>query len=166
MATDDQPTDDCGSQPSFVVADEDHEVVVRKLFSKGERLEIARDDASIKLDALLLESLSWQRERGVLDELVDGETEIASDPVPAVGGSDVDGLEPISISNEYSHTTVSKVSTEEGAALRIETPGRGTAINLGDTTLAALAEVDDTFVFSAWFRTPFGPEDAPLEGPL
>lgn len=166
MATDNQTTDDGETQTAFVVADEDREVVVRKRFSKGERLEIARDDMSIKLDSLLLESLSWQRERGVLAELVDVETDVASDPVPAIGGSTVDGVEPVSISNEYSHTTVSKVSTEAGEAVRIETPGRGTAINLGVTTLTALAEVDDTFAFSTWFRTPFGPEDAPLEGPL
>jgi hypothetical protein len=141
-------------------------VSVAKRYSKGERLAITADGDRVTLDALLLESLSWQRERGVLDDLIEGETDVASDPVPIAGGDPVEDFDTISISNEYSHTTVTKVVTEAGEAIRIDTPGRGTAINLGAETLATLAGVEDTFAFSVWFETPFGPEDAPLEGPL
>ena len=166
MTTNDRHSGRSESQFAFRITDGDRSVTVSKCFSKGERLELAHDGDAIKLDSLLLESLSWQRERGVLDEVIDGETDIASDPVPATGGTVVDGVDPVSISNEYSHTTVSKVRTEEGEALWIDTPGRGTAINLGVQTLTALAHVEDTFAFSVWFKTPFGPEDTPIEGLL
>lgn len=155
------------SRTAFEIVGQDgRTVTVNKRFSKGERVELVHDDEQVKLDALLLESLSWQRERGVLDDLLDGDTAVANDPVPTSGGEQIVDVDPISISNEYSHTTVSKVETRAGEALRIDTPGRGTAINLGVETLATLTQVEDTFAFSVWFETPFGPEDTPVEGPL
>lgn len=163
----DRPAPGTRARTAFEIEGQDgRSVTVKKRYSKGERIEIIHGDESVKLDSLLLESLSWQRERGDLDELIEGDTDVASDPVPTSGGDPVDDAESLSISNEYSHTTVSKVDTEAGEALRIDTPGRGTAINLGVETLTALAGVEDTYTFSVWFKTPFGPEDTPVEGPL
>ena len=149
---------------ALTVTDEHGTVRVQKLVSQGERLEITDGDDEIKLDSLLLEGLSWQRERGVLAEVIGDLDE--PDPVPLTGGEPDESVAEISISNEYSHTTVRKIDTEVGEALQIETPARGTSINLGVRSLRALTTVSDTYVFSEWFRTPFGPEDDPVEGPL
>ncbi|WP_299263379.1 hypothetical protein [Halorientalis sp.] len=149
---------------NLTVADEHGTVQIQKLVSQGERLEITNGHDEIKLDSLLLEGLSWQRERGVLAEVVADLDE--SDPVPLTGGAPDGSVPEISISNEYSHTTVRKIHTEAGEAIQIETPARGTRINLGVRSLRALTTVADTYVFSEWFQTPFGPEDDPVEGPL
>jgi hypothetical protein len=149
---------------NLTVTDEHGTIRIQKLVSQGERLEISDGDDAIKLDSLLLEGLSWQRERGVLAEVIDGLDD--PDPVPLTGGDPDDSVGELSISNEYSHTTVRKIQTEAGEAIQIETPARGTTINLGVRSLRALTTVSDTYVFSEWFRTPFGPEDDPVEGPL
>lgn len=147
-------------------------VTVRKLVSKGERLEIDRGDAVVKFDSLLLEGLTWQDNPETVDELLDAETAIAADPVGFIPGQ-ADGAESfeptdddISISNEYATVFVRVVSTDAGEALEVTTPGRGTSVTLGCQSLRALAGVDETDVFSIWFKTPFGPEDTPVEGPL
>jgi len=154
------------------LGDSEGTVTVRKLVSKGERLEIDRGDAVVKFDALLLEGLTWQDTPETVDELLDAETAVAADPVGfdpgQVGG--VESYEPtddaISISNEYATVFVRAISTDAGEALEVTTPGRGTSVTLGCQSLRALAGVDETDVFSVWFKTPFGPEDTPVEGPL
>ena len=147
----------------------DRTVTVRKLVSKGERLAIEAGENSVKLDAILLEGLSWQRDLAAIDELLGGDA-FATDPVAAAAGDDdtefTDSGEEISISSEYSHVLVRDVQTPDGPGLEITTPNRGTSLVLGVQSLAALAAVEDTYVFSTWFRTPFGPEDTALEGPL
>ena len=147
-------------------------VIVRKLVSKGERLEIDRGETSVKLDALLLEGLTWQEEGAAVDALLDAESAIAGDPVGFTPGHR-DGTETfdpgedaISISNEYATVFARVVATDGGDGLEVTTPGRGTSVTLGPQSLRALAGVDDTGVFSVWFKTPFGPEDTPVEGPL
>lgn len=181
----------------FEIADADGTVTVRKLVSKGERLEIASGDDSVKLDSLLLEGLSWQPDTEALSALIDGEgadegrpagvepvhgtagaasgaaeqagdeaAERDADGAAEQAGAPVDGTDEISISNEYSLVTARKVDTGAGEALELTTPGRGTSLTLDAATLRDLAAVEDTYVFSVWFKTPFGPEDAPLEGPL
>lgn len=152
--------------------DGDGTVTVRKLVSKGERLEIDRGATSVKLDALLLEGLTWQEDGAAVDALLDAETAVAADPVGfAPGQTDsADAFESserdISVSNEYANVLIREVSTDGGDALEVTTPGRGTSVTLGCQSLRALAGVDDTGVFSVWFKTPFGPEDTPVEGPL
>lgn len=143
-------------------------VTIRKLVSKGERLEIAAGEDSVKLDALLCEGLSWQRDLADIDDLLGGDA-VATDPVAAAAGEDheiEEAGEEISISSEYSHVRVRDVQTPNGPGVEFTTPNRGTALVLGVQSLAALAAVEDTYVFSVWFRTPFGPEDTALEGPL
>mgnify|MGYP000321385638 FL=1 len=143
-------------------------VVIRKLVSKGERLEIDDGERSVKLDALLLEGLSWQRDRDAIDDRIDSDTGIATDPaaeaVEDPGPADPD--DAISVSSEYAHVFVADVATPAGDALVVTAPGRGSTTVLGVRSLRDLAVVEDTFAFSEWFRTPFGPEDTPVEGPL
>jgi len=151
------------------LADDAGPVTLRKLVSKGERLEIASDEDSVTLDALLLEGLTWQRDRAAVDELLGGDTAVGTDPVAAAGADAP--VEPatdtdVSVSNEYAHVAVREVTTGAGRGVELSTPGRGTAIVLGPRSLRALAGVEDTYVFSVWFETPFGPEDTPVEGPL
>lgn len=158
------------------LTDGDATVTIRKLVSKGERLEISNGSAGVKLDALLLEGISWQHDRKAVADLIDRETAIATDPAATTAGdaaaeqghqnkegSDVDG---ITISSEYAHVVVRVVSTPAGDALAITAPGRGSTLALGVQSLQDLAAVEDTYVFSVWFETPFGPEDTPVEGPL
>lgn len=151
--------------------DNEGSVTVRKVVSKGERLEIDSGNTSIKLDALLLEGLSWQRDRAAVGELLGSSTAMATDPAAATAdATDIDSgaemTDPISISSEYSHVLVDDTTTPAGPALVITTPGRGSTIRLGVQSLRDLASVKDTYVFSVWFETPFGPEDTPVEGPL
>lgn len=145
-------------------------VAVTKLVSKGERLGIRDGDTGVKLDALLLEGLTWQRDRGTLDDLLGADGAVAGDPVAAATDGSADdtdeSTDDISISNEYSHVLVRAVTTDAGAGIEVTTPGRGTAITLGVRSLRELAAVEDTYAFSDWFKTPFGPEDTPVEGPL
>jgi len=173
MSGDDYTVGDTRETLRWQLSDERGSVTVRKLVSKGERLEIEGGDGSVKLDALLLEGLSWQSDREAVDELLDGGTAVATDPAatateasPGTGATEVDPSDGVSISSEYSHVLVRKVSTPDGAALEITTPNRGSTITLGVQSLVALASVEDTYVFSPWFETPFGPEDTPVEGPL
>lgn len=144
----------------------DGRITARKLVSKGERLRITAGPDRTKLDALLLESLSWQRDSEAVWRLLSPTDGAEPDPFPQAGGRrDVDGPE-LSISNEYSHVVVSKVRTRDRDGLHIEAPARGTSIDLGPDSLRQIARIEDTFVFSTWFETPFGPEDTPVEGPL
>lgn len=144
----------------------DGRVTARKLVSQGERLQIKAGEAQIKLDALLLESISWQPDSQSIWRLLSAAGGAGNDSFSDGDGSwNVDGPE-ISISNEYSHVVVSKVKTAEREGLHIEAPARGTSIDLGPESLEQIAGIEDTFVFSTWFETPFGPEDTPVEGPL
>jgi hypothetical protein len=153
--TDTDTVDDTRKTERRRLTDGADSVTVTKLVSKGERLEIDSGDTSVKLDALLLEGLSWQPDRAAVDELLDSETAMAAETA-----------DPISISSEYSHVLVGEITTPTGDALVVTTPGRGSTITLGVQSLRELAAVEDTYVFSAWFETPFGPEDTPVEGPL
>jgi hypothetical protein len=169
--TDTDTVDDTRKTERRRLTDGADSVTVTKLVSKGERLEIDSGDTSVKLDALLLEGLSWQPDRAAVDELLDSETAIATDPAATTADSSVDATaaetaDPISISSEYSHVLVGEITTPTGDALVVTTPGRGSTITLGVQSLRELAAVEDTYVFSAWFETPFGPEDTPVEGPL
>lgn len=145
-------------------------VTVTKLVSKGERLGIFDGDTGVKLDALLLEGLTWQRDRGTLDDLLGADGAITDDPIAAATDGPVEETdEPaadISISNEYSHVVVREITTDAGSGIEVTAPGRGTCIRFGVRSLRELAAVDETYAFSDWFRTPFGPEDTPVEGPL
>ena len=150
----------------MTLAGESSDITVSKLVSKGERLEIDSGAAVIKLDSLLLEALAWQRSGEGLCDIVDDPAVVTADPVTAF---DVDGPgngDQYTIASEYSSVRVSRAKTAGGDGLRIVAPGRGTGSLLGAATLCEVARIDNTFAFSDWFETPFGPEDTPTEGAI
>lgn len=152
--------------PSIIVGDDDGQVWVRKLVSKrGERAEITTGDDRITLDAMILESLSWQRSLEDLAALLDDGTPVTADQTPITGGDPVPDSEALQISNEYAQATLTHVRTDAGDGIRVATPARGSETTLGVPTLRAIAAHADTFAFSEFFKTPVGPEDTPLEGP-
>lgn len=164
--SDERPTTDTRTIPQFRVTGADGSVTVRKFPTKrGERVEIEHGDDRIRLDALLLESISWQRSREDLAALLDDGSLLLDDPTPLSGGEPVEGSPVIAITNEYAQVELVHVRTDAGEALRIETPARGSEFLLGVPGLRALAGHSDTFAFSTFFETPVGPEDTPVEGP-
>lgn len=143
-----------------------HSVTIAKLISKGERLEITAGEAVVKLDSLILESLSWQRSPAGLCDIVSDPEAVQADPIVQFEIEDIDDTETYTIASEYSSIDVSKIETEHGDGLQLVSAGRGAGTILGTTTLHELAAIEDTFVFSEWFRTPFGPEDTPTDGAI
>jgi hypothetical protein len=144
----------------------DPAVTLHKLISKGERLEIASDGDVVKLDALLLESISWQRTGERLSELVEDAEAVLTDPVAAYDIDTDHGDMVTRIASEYSGVGVSQVETDHSVGVCFVAPERGVGTLLGPQTLREVAKIDDTFEFSEWFRTPFGPEDTPTEGAI
>ena len=141
-------------------------VTITKLVSKrGERLQIVSGADRIKLDALILESLSWQRSLEALAAVVDDGDPIRTDETPISGGEPIANSPTIRISNEYAQVSCTHVRTATGEALALQAPARGSSITLGPPTLRALAAHTDTVAFSEFFKTPVGPEDTRLEGP-
>jgi len=106
---------------------------------KGERLELespGRD--SIRLDALALECLAWQdRERfEAVFGALDGD---ARDASPVVDPDDPgSGSELASITNEFAHVEVRKVTAADGERLELVAPKAGAAVTL---TAGALERV-------------------------
>jgi hypothetical protein len=159
-------SDTADGPPAFRIADAEGAVTVREYPTKrGERAEIESGDDRIRLDALLLESISWQRSREDLAALLDDGSLLLDDPTPLSGGEAVEGSPVIGVTNEYAQVELRHVRTDAGEALRIETPARGSELLLGVPGLRALAGHSDTFAFSTFFETPVGPEDTPVEGP-
>jgi hypothetical protein len=136
------------------LADEAAEAVVQKVFTRmGERLEVSSGDRSIRLDAIMLESVAWQDH----DELAAN----AAEELPAAGSSAdgdpvADGHEPITVSSEFALATLEHVETPDGPRIHIEAPKLGYDIEVGARELAWLTtQSHDTF--TEWLETPFGP---------
>lgn len=142
---------------SFRLIDGESVVTVGKLFTRtGERLELHAEtlDESVRLDAIVLESVAWQDvdEMSNRAETVD-RSGARSMPAPL----DREREEPITISSEFAQARVSKASTDEGERLHIEAPKLGYEIRLDPHELEWLT-LQDYETFSAWLEHPFGPE--------
>lgn len=131
-------------------------VVVRKVLSRGERLQLVVEDTGdeIKLDALALESLTWQDPDYV--------AEIA-DQDPPVDTTSEGGLEfksddgELRIVNEYSQILITSSEAAPGN-LRIVEPSEGFEIELDEAHLSQLATVGNLdFVTELLRYSPFGP---------
>lgn len=154
------------TEPQFTVSDGDREVEIGIFRSKrGERIEIKFGTERIRLDALILESISWQRSRDDLADLLDDGDRVRADETPVSGGEPIEGSPVFHIANEYTQVRLRHLKTDAGEVLEVQTPTRASETNLGLSSLQALATHEDTFAFSAFFRTPVGPEDTPIEGP-
>jgi len=117
----------------------------------GERLAIYNEThGSTRLDAIELESLTWQN-AAFFDDLVDGTYNYRPiDPSPR---------EParLQISNEYAVVRLSVV--DNGQAIELTSPKMGYGIWVDAHAFTQLVDKPKTF-FSALLETPYGPEDA------
>lgn len=134
---------------------------VRKIFTPaGERLEIEAPDRGswIRLDAMELESLSWQDHEtfveflAAADALPDGfETTAPSTD------DEVDVVHEWTVTNEFADARVRKLRRSDGEWLEIEAPKLGYVIRLDPLELAGVTW-QETETFTAFLETPFGPD--------
>ena len=131
-------------------------VTVRKLVSMGELLVIERGGDQLRLDAMLLEGLSWQRDASDLADAVSDPEAVLSDPVSSYDNRSMDATDTFGVSNEYTTVTLGIVEPAGTEALQVRSE-KGVSI-LGPETLGALTTIDSTLALSKWFQTPVGPE--------
>lgn len=142
-----------------VTAGSDSATVRKLLTPRGQLVEIESDrgvegaSSRIRVDALGLESLSWQMEADLVDRLGcssppkwDDESES-----PSTVGS-------FEISNEYADVVVSKITTSNGDALVVRAPVKRTELRLHPAILRELTACE-TGLFSEFLETPHGPHD-------
>lgn len=133
------------------VENDDVTVTLQKVRTPtGERLAV-HDEAqgSTRLDALELESLTWQ-DAAFFDDLVDGAYDYR-----AIGPSP---REPagLQISNEYTVVRLSVI--DDGEAVELTAPKMGYGTRVDARAFTQLVDKPKTF-FSALLETPYGPED-------
>jgi hypothetical protein len=141
---------------SITVTDGEHPVTAVKLVSLGELLLLEGETDQVRLDAMLLEGLSWQRDGADLAELVADPDVVLDDPGSSYDGGPAETAEAFTIANEYTTVEVGVVETGGADALQISSE-KGVSV-LGPATLGALTTIEDTVALSRWFRTPIGPE--------
>lgn len=149
--TRDQDTDIVLSDDATTVAIHEHTT------PNGSRLSIHPEDGpECRLDALELESVTWQAE-DFLDAHIDAADRCPSSTPP---NSDPAAIEPhttLRIGNEYALVEVRALEIDGTDRLLIESVKMGYTIVVGPSELAALARQDPSF-FSALLETPLGPE--------
>jgi hypothetical protein len=142
----------------FDSLDGQHIDVEKHYTRNGERLEISirEEDASIRLDALGLESLSWQNIEELGQEFGTGEKDrIVTDEV--VIDSDDSVRETLfTITNEFATVEVAKATIQEREYLEIQAPRAGFTIYLPSSILAAIAREGSDLV-TRFLGTPPGP---------
>ncbi len=143
----------------FDVGDGSESVTVRKLLTpRGQVVEIESNSdtgkpaTQIRIDALGLESLSWQTEPSVVDRLG------CDPPVRDERESTSDSGESFEVSNEYADVEVSKTRTPLGEELLVRSLVKKTAVQLTPEMLDALS-LHETELFSEFLETPHGPHD-------
>lgn len=117
----------------------------------GERLAVHNESrGSTRLDALDLESLTWQ-DAGFFVELVDETYDYRSvNPSPHEPAQ-------LQISNEY--TVIRLSAVDNGKAIEVTSPKMGYGTQVDAHAFAELVDKPKTF-FSELLETPYGPEDA------
>lgn len=136
---------------SLTVADGSHTVELRKFVTpNGERLVIESDGASARLDALALESLTWQG-TSFFERLTGAEHAEAGDAM-------VDADPTMQIGNEYTTIRIRVHETPSGPMVSLRSPKLEYHCWLNPAELDALARKPAAF-FSELLETPLGPED-------
>lgn len=136
---------------TYELSDGTHTVELRKLVTpNGERLIVTNGDASIRLDALALESLTWQDDE--FFSALAGEPHDAGDPV------DVDESIAMQIGNEYTTIRIRTHETASEPRISLRSPKLEYQCWLSPAELAALTGESAAF-FSKLLETPLGPED-------
>jgi hypothetical protein len=130
--------------------------LVRDVTPTGERLRIESADDSIRLDALALESLSWQDDDFFTD--LTGSAHTPGRNASSAGQS-------LQIGNEYTVVELRVLETEDGPRLELESPKLGYTCRLSAAELAALSR-QQMSLFSDLLRTPLGPVDDHHDDPL
>lgn len=138
------------------LGDGDRTVTATKLVSMGELLLLEHGEEQLRLDAMLLEGVSWQEDASDLAEFVEEPGPVLADEASSYDGQPVEPVEGFTVANEYTTVQVGTVGTGDTDALQVASE-KGVSV-LGLPTLAALTTVDDTTALSRWFRTPIGPE--------
>lgn len=141
---------------SVSFTDGERTVTATKLVSMGELLLLECENDQIRLDAMLLEGLSWQQDATSLAEFVRDPAAVLDDPASSYDARPVEPTDSFTISNEYATITLGVVDTGPMAALQIRSE-KGVSV-FGPGTLAALTTIASTRDLSTWFRTPIGPE--------
>jgi len=132
----------------------DSTVRVEKVYThNGERLEIRGGEYTARLDALELESISWQDEATVT-ALVD-DAEQADERPSGIDGSL--GPDPVRIENEYGIVEVALGTSDSSERLRISAPKLGHSIELTPTELHMFSQQPQE-TFSEFLEEPFGPD--------
>lgn len=144
----------------YRLVDGDAVVTAQKVFTRmGERLALEAESLgeSVRLDAIMLESVAWQDP----DDLTARAADIdRSDAVPPTTGesSTIDERdEPMTISSEFAMARIHTVEVDGATALKIAAPKLGHDIRLGPRELEWLTHQEHE-IFSEWLATPFGPE--------
>jgi hypothetical protein len=134
---------------AYDLSDGTHTVELRKLRTpNGERLLVTSDGASARLDALALETLTWQDDAFFVD--LTGQ--------PHEGGPDAFDDEPtMQIGNEYTTIRIRAHETADGPVISLRSPKLEYQCWLGAAELDAIARKPMSF-FSDLLRTPLGPE--------
>lgn len=136
------------------LSDGETTVTVRHIKTpKGERLEIRSVTDAIRIDAMGLESLSWQ-DQGVFDEFLGYEYDFR---VGSESDAETETIIEFVISNEYADVVVRVLETVDGDRLVLEAPKKQYSLQADATCLDALA-AQDSSIFSAFLETPHGPD--------
>ncbi|WP_159898584.1 hypothetical protein [Salinirussus salinus] len=141
---------------AIALGDGSRTVIATKLVSMGELLLLEHGEDQLRLDAMLLEGVSWQEDASDLAEFVEEPGPVLADEASSYRGRPVEPAEGFTVANEYTTVQVGTVGTGDTEAFQIASE-KGVSV-LGLPTLAALTTVDDTAALSRWFRTPTGPE--------
>lgn len=139
----------------------DSTVHVRKIFTPaGERLEIEAPDRGrrIRLDAMELESLSWQDHDTFVEFLAAGDAlpQDFESTAPALD-EEVEVVHEWSVTNEFADARVRKLKRADGEWLEIEAPKLDYVIRLDPLELVGVTW-QETETFTAFLETPFGPD--------
>ena len=147
-------------ETEFNVADKSESITVRKLLTpRGQLVEIESTDDTqelsnrIRIDALGLESLSWQSR-------IDLARRFDCDLPPELDTEATSNYrtESFEINNEYADTVVIKATTSDSEAVIIRAPVKKTELLLSPEMLNKLS-LCETDLFSEFLETPHGPHD-------
>ncbi|WP_135536035.1 hypothetical protein [Halostella pelagica] len=130
--------------------------VRRELTATGERLSLESDDGATRLDALALESLTWQDDE-FFSELTGCEHTPGRNPVRTD--------EALQVGNEYTTIQLAVVETDDGPRLEVSSHKLGYSCRLGVAELVALSQAEMD-LFSELLETPLGPVDDHDDDPL
>jgi len=134
--------------PLTELAQADLRVELRRVETpKGIRLELRTPDASLALDAVELEALSWQSPADVHDLPHAPPTDVPSADPP--DGDDPNRSRLVTISNEFGFVVVYEGETADVPWVEFVAKKQHSSIRLNAAGLAAVAKQDHD-LFTAW----------------